>query len=83
MGSGTSTSREDALAFPGQLFGMGFSAAYLSTNSVDKATSSPHAGHFFVSTVEYTTPQTVHALRDCLLTAILVADIEWIRPRRD
>ena len=37
--------------------------------------SSPHAGHFFVSVVEYTTPHMVHTLSDFLLTAILLTDI--------
>ena len=37
--------------------------------------SSPHAGHFFVSVVEYTAPQMVHTLSDFLLTAILLTDI--------
>jgi len=37
--------------------------------------SSPHAGHFFVIVVEYTTPQMVHTLSDLLLTAILLTDI--------
>jgi len=37
--------------------------------------SSPHAGHFFVIVVEYTTPQMVQTLRDFLLTAILLTDI--------
>jgi hypothetical protein len=38
--------------------------------------SSPHAGHFFVIVLEYTFPQTVQTLRDCLLTTILLADIK-------
>jgi len=37
--------------------------------------SSPHAGHFCVNVVEYTTPQIVHTLSDFLLTAILLTDI--------
>jgi len=51
------------------------SSAYLSNSSVDSAMSSPQAGHFFVSVVEYTTPQMVHTLSDFLLTAIFVTDI--------
>jgi hypothetical protein len=64
-----------ALAFPSLLLGKPVSVIHLSSNSVESPTSSPHAGHFFVSVVEYTTPQMVHTLRDCLLTAILLADI--------
>ena len=51
------------------------SSTHLSNNSVDSAMSSPHAGHFFVRAVEYTTPQMVHTLSDFLLTAILLTDI--------
>jgi len=43
--------------------------------------SSPHAGHFFVSVLEYTTPQTVHTLSDFLLTAILLTDIGQKNPK--
>jgi len=42
--------------------------------------NSPQAGHFFVSVVEYTTPQTVHTLSDFLLTAILLTDIGLRNP---
>ena len=42
--------------------------------------SSPHAGHFFVSVVEYTTPHMVHTLSDFLLTAILLTDIAQKNP---
>jgi len=45
--------------------------------------SSPHAGHFFVSVLEYTTPQTVHTLSDFLLTANLLTDIEQKTASRD
>jgi len=42
---------------------------------VDRASNSPHDGHFFVTVVEYTAPQLVHALNDCLLIASLLDDI--------
>lgn len=56
---------------------------HLSSSSVESPMSSPHAGHFFVSVLEYTTPQLVHTLKDCLLTAILLADIWQKIPRGD
>jgi hypothetical protein len=48
---------------------------YLPINSVDSPRSSPHAGHFLATAAEYTAPQLVQALSDCLLTTNLLADI--------
>jgi hypothetical protein len=70
-----------SLAYPSSLLGKPTSVTHFSSNSVESPTSSPHAGHFFVSMVEYTTPQMVHTLSDCLLTAILLADIGRKSPR--